>query len=216
MPDLRVVAAGVKRPRVTNRRQVPANSQGLCRAVQRLQRPLAEGTGTSRDACNWRKAGSILRTPDGRAAVGKVLTRTRALPAGETMKRLFPLMFLALSVAMLCAVRDAGPVRADGSKAGLIGPGVMEALAQVPTARVIVSLRRRRLHHRRGRHGDDIAAKQTAVAAAGARVVDAVPPAEFAVEHRYRAVAALTGHAPLRRAFRHWRRSRRDQHRVGP
>ena len=109
------------------------------------------------------------------------------------MKPLYALMFLVFSVAVVCAVRDSVPVRADGSKAVLIGPGVMEALAQAPTARVIVSLRAEAGAPQRERIADDIGAKQTAVTAAGARVAGTVPPAEFAIEHRYRAVAALTG-----------------------
>lgn len=111
------------------------------------------------------------------------------------MKRLFALMLVVSSVAVLCAVRDSGSVRADEPKAGLIDPGVMEALSQAPTARVIVSLRAEAAGPQKGRSGNDTAAKQTAVAAAGARVLGAVPPAEFAIDHRYRAVAALTGTA---------------------
>ena len=71
-------------------------------------------------------------------------------------------MFLVLSVAVVCAVRDSVPARADGSKADLIGPGVMDALAQAPTARVIVFARRAEAAApQRGRIADDIEAKQT-------------------------------------------------------
>jgi subtilisin family serine protease len=107
------------------------------------------------------------------------------------MKRLFASMFLVLSVTILCAVRDAGPVRAGEPNASRIGAGVMEGLEQAPSARVIVSLRGEAATRKPG----NAAAKQSAIAAAEDRALAAVPAPEFEVAHRYRAVAALSGTA---------------------
>jgi subtilisin family serine protease len=107
------------------------------------------------------------------------------------MKRLFASMFLVSSVAILCAVRDAGPVRAGEPNASYIGAGVIEALEQAPSVRVIVSL----LGEAATQTPGNAAAKQSAIAAAADRVLTAVRAPEFEVVHRYRATPALAGTA---------------------
>jgi subtilisin family serine protease len=111
------------------------------------------------------------------------------------MKRLSAATVLVLSLAMMVGLRDVARARADRPTGGLVGADVTNALAQEPSVRVIVSLRGGATGTRGGQGAGGVAANQAAAAAAADRVSAAVPAAEFAVAHRYRAVAALSGTA---------------------